>query len=393
MNVFRQIVAITGMNLRSVPLRLGTSSVIVIGIAAVVGVVVSVLGMTRSLSHTLVDTGRADRAVVLRGGADNESSSTVLVDAVATIKNAPGIARTPRGDAAATAEMLVAVNLARKEDGTRAGLTVRGIEPAAGTVRPEIQIIEGRTFQPGLREMIVGKGAHAEFRGVEIGDKVALRDSEWTVVGVFSSGGDASESRLMTDAATLLSAYQRTASNSVTVLLESEASFDEFKTALTTNPTLSVAVERETDYYLRQSTQATTFFTIVSNFVGGVMALGALFAALNTMYSAVSARTVEIATLRAIGFGAGGVVVSVLVESLALALLGALLGAAISWALFGGNTIALGNGVSSLVFEMQVTPTLLAIGIGWACLVGFLGGLFPAVRAARLPVATALRAS
>jgi putative ABC transport system permease protein len=312
---------------------------------------------------------------------------------VATIKNAPGIARTPRGDAAATAEMLVAVNLARKEDGTRAGLTVRGIEPAAGTVRPEIQIIEGRTFQPGLREMIVGKGAHAEFRGVEIGDKVALRDSEWTVVGVFSSGGDASESRLMTDAATLLSAYQRTASNSVTVLLESEASFDEFKTALTTNPTLSVAVERETDYYLRQSTQATTFFTIVSNFVGGVMALGALFAALNTMYSAVSARTVEIATLRAIGFGAGGVVVSVLVESLALALLGALLGAAISWALFGGNTIALGNGVSSLVFEMQVTPTLLAIGIGWACLVGFLGGLFPAVRAARLPVATALRAS
>ncbi len=211
-------------------------------------------------------------------------------------------------------------------------------------------------------------------------------------MGVFSSGGDASESRLMTDAATLLSAYQRTASNSVTVLLESEASFDEFKTALTTNPTLSVAVERETDYYQRQSTQATTFFTIVANFVGGVMALGALFAALNTMYSAVSVRTVEIATLRAIGFGAGGVVVSVLVESLALALLGALLGAGISWALFGGNTIALGNGVSSLVFEMQVTPTLLAIGVGWACLVGFLGGLFPAVRAARLPVATALRA-
>jgi putative ABC transport system permease protein len=393
MSVFRQIVAVTGMNLRSVPRRLGTSSVVVVGIAAVVGVVISVLGMTRSLSHALVDSGRADRAVVLRGGADNETSSSLLGDAVATIKNAPGIARTPQGDAAASAEMLVNVNLARKEDGTRAGLTVRGIEPAAVTVRPEIQIIEGRTFQPGLREMIVGKGAHSEFRGVEIGDRVSLRDSEWTVVGVFSSGGDASESRLMTDAATLLSAYQRTASNSVTVLLESEASFDDFKTALTTNPTLSVSVERETDYYQRQSTDATRFFTIVSNFVGFFMALGALFAALNTMYSAVSSRTVEIATLRAIGFGAGGVVASVLAESLALALLGALLGAAIAWVLFGGNTIALGNGVSSLVFEMRVTPALLGIGIAWACAVGFVGGLFPAVRAARLPVATALRST
>ena len=181
----------------------------------------------------------------------------------------------------------------------------------------------------------------------------------------------------MTDAATLLSAYQRTASNSVTVRLESESSFDEFKTALTTNPTLSVSVERETDYYARQSTQATTFFSIISYVVGGIMALGALFGALNTMYSAVSARAVEIATLRAIGFGASGVVVSVLAESLVLALLGALLGAAISWALFSGNTIALGNGVSSLVFEMQVTPTLLAIGVGWACAVGFIGGLVP----------------
>ena len=164
MSVFRQIAAVTGMNLRSVPRRLGTSSVVVIGIAGVVGVVVSVLGMTRSLSHALVDTGRADRAVVLRSGADNETSSTLLVDAVATIKNAPGIARTPQGDAAATAEMLVAVNLMRKKDGARAGLTVRGVEPTAAAVRPEIQLIEGRMFQPGLREMIVGKGAHGEFQ-------------------------------------------------------------------------------------------------------------------------------------------------------------------------------------------------------------------------------------
>jgi putative ABC transport system permease protein len=392
MSVFRQIAAVTAMNLRSVPRRWGTSSVVVIGIAGVVGVVVSVVGMNRSLAQTLVDSGRADRAVVLRGGADNEASSTLLVDAVATIKNAPGIARTRDGDAAATAEMIVNVTLSRKEDGTRAGLTVRGVEPQATAVRSEIELVEGRMFQPGLREMVVGKGARAEFQGVEIGDRVALRDSEWTVVGVFSSGGDVNESRLLADSATLLSAYQRTAVNSVTVLLDSEGSFDEFKTALTTNPTLSVAVEREVDYYARQSTRATSFFSIVANFVGGIMALGALFAALNTMYSAVSVRTVEIATLRAIGFGAGGVVVSVLAESLLLALVGAVLGAGVAWALFGGNTISLGNGVSSLVFEMQVTPALLGIGIGWACAVGFVGGLFPALRAARLPVAHALRA-
>jgi putative ABC transport system permease protein len=380
------------MNLRSLPRRLGTSSVVVIGIAGVVGVVISVLGMTRSLSHTLVDTGRPERAIVLRSGANNETSSSLLVDAVATIKNAPGIARTPRGDAVATAEMLVTVNMTRKEDGARAGITVRGIEPTAAAARPEIQLIDGRMFHPGLREMIVGKGAHGEFRGLDIGDRVSLRDSEWTVVGVFASGGDASESRLLADAATLLSAYQRTAVNSVTVLLASESSFDEFKTSLTTNPTLAVTVERETDYYARQSTQATSFFTIVAYVVGGLMAVGAVFAALNTMYTAVSTRAVEIATLRAIGFGAGGVVASVLAEALVLALLGALLGAAISWAMFNGNTIAMGNGLSSLVFEMSVTPALLAIGVGLACAVGFLGGLFPAVRAARLPVATALRA-
>jgi putative ABC transport system permease protein len=375
-----------------VPTRLGTSSVIVLGMALVVGVIVSVLGMTRSLSNTLVETGRPGRAIVLRAGATNEVSSSVLAAAIATIKNAPGIARTPDGDVAATAEMLTAVNMVRKEDGTAAGITVRGMEPPGVTVRPEIQLIEGRMFRPGLREAIVGRGAQSEFLGLEIGDRVGLRDSQWTVVGVFESGGDANESRLIADEATLLSAYQRTASNSVTVLLESEASFDEFKEALTTNPTLSVSVERESDYYLRQSDNANAFFGTVTAIVGIFMAVGALFAALNTMYSAVSTRAVEIATLRAIGFGAIGVVVSVLAESLVLALLGASVGAAGAGALFGGNTISLGNGTSSLVIQMQVTPALLGVAAASAVAVGFFGGLFPAVKAARLPVAMALRA-
>ena len=392
MSVFRQIGAVVGMNMRSIPRRLGTSCVVVIGIAGVVGVVISIFGMNRSLGQALVDSGRPNRAVVLRNGSDGEGSSTLLVDAVGTIKNAPGIARTPEGEAAASAEMITTANFKRKKDGSAAGLPIRGYEAQAFFVRPEIKIVEGRVFKPGLREVIVGRGAQKEFQGLAIGDKVPLRNSQWEVVGVFESGGDVNESRVIADEATLLSAYGRTAASSVTVLLTSEGAFDEFKEALTTNPTLSVSVERENEYYLRQSKNATTFFGFVATFVGGVMALGALFAALNTMYSAVSTRAVEIATLRAIGFGATGVVISVLVESLALALLGAVIGAAVAWGLFSGNTISLGNTTASLVFQMQVTPALLAVGIGWACAVGFVGGLFPAVRAARLPVATALRA-
>jgi putative ABC transport system permease protein len=215
----------------------------------------------------------------------------------------------------------------------------------------------------------------------------------WTIVGVFESGGDANESRLLTDSQTLMSAYKRTAANSVTVLLASEGSFDEFKTALTTNPTLSVSVERERDYYQRQSENANTFFDLVTTFVGVIMALGALFGALNTMYSAVSARTVEIATLRAIGFGAGGVVSSVLAEALLLSLTGALLGAGIAWLLFNGNTVGIGNNVGTLVFQMHITPALLGAGVLLACIVGLVGGLLPALRAARMPVATALRAT
>lgn len=390
--MFKQIWAVTTMNLKNMPARFASSTVVVIGIAGVVGVIVSVFGMTRSLSETLVDTGRLDRAIVLRAGADTEVSSTLLVDAVATIKNAPGIARGADGKPAATADMLVAVNLPRKENGTRAGVPVRGVGRETQAVRPELKLIDGRMFEPGLREMIVGRSAQREFQGLAIGDRVALRNSQWTIVGVFETGGDAHESSLMADADTLLSAYSRTAVNSVTVLLDSAEAFDEFKTALTTNPQLSVSVERELDYYQRQSKRSSAIFDIVTKFVGGIMALGALFAALNTMYSAVSARAVEIATLRAIGFGAGGVVVSVLVESLVLALVGAIIGAAVAWLLFGGSTVSLGGQTGSLVFKMHVTPALLGTGVGWACIVGFFGGLFPAVRAARIPVARALRA-
>jgi putative ABC transport system permease protein len=391
MSMFRQIASVTAMNLRSMPQRVASSSVVVVGIAGVVAVIMSVSALTRSMSDAVLATGSPDRAIVLRAGATGEFSSTLLVDAVATIKDAPGIARAA-GGLAASAEFVTGVNLLRKENGARAGLTVRGVDPAAVAVRPEVSIIDGRAFTPGLREILVGRGALEEFRGVAIGDEVALRDSRWTVVGVFESDGDANESSLMADAATLLSAYQRTAVNSVTVRLESEAAFEEFKTALTTNPTLSVSVDRESDYYARESAEAGDIFRIVGAAVAVFMGLGAIFAALNTMYSAVSARAREIATLRAIGFGAVGVVVSVLAESLVLSLIGASIGAAISWLMFNGNTVTLGDSLDTLVFKMQVTPALLGVGVLLAVGVGLIGGLFPAVRAARLPVATALRA-
>jgi len=390
--VFKQIASVTAMNLRSLPQRIGSSSVIVVGIAGVVAVILSVFGLTRSLSDAVLATGSPDRAIVLRAGATGEFSSTLLVDAVATIKDAPGIARAADGTPAATSNFVAAVNLFRKEDGARAGLAVRGVDPAVSAVRPEMTIVSGRLFTPGLRELIVGRSALEEFRSVGIGDEVVLRDGPWTVVGVFESGRDATESSLMTDAATLLSAYQRTAVNSVTVRLASKGAFEELKMALTTNPTLSVSVERETDFYRRESQDANQIFGLVGIAVGVFMGLGAIFAALNTMYSAVSVRTREIATLRAIGFGAGGVIVSVLAEALLLALIGAAVGGSIAWLLFNGNSVALGDSTGSIVFQMQVTPALLLLGVLLACSVGLIGGLLPALRAARLPVAAALRA-
>jgi putative ABC transport system permease protein len=389
--MLRQIAAVTALNLRGISQRLVASSVIVIGIMCVVGVLVSVLTMAGSLSDTLLSAGHAERAVVLRAGASSEIASTLSVDAVATIASAAGVARTASRDAAATGDMLVSVNFNRKSNGSLAPLVVRGVSELHG-VRPEIELIEGRLFSPGLREVIVGRNAQRAFAGLEIGDRVALRDSDWTVVGVYRSG-DVVESGMITDAATLLSAYQRAVVNSVTVRLESPESFDAFKTALTTNPSLSVDVLREPEYFAQQTEDLSSLFFFITYIVTGIMGAGALVGAVNTMYSAVSSRTLEIATLRAIGFGASGVVVSVLAEAVLLALLGACAGAAISWLLFSGDTISLGGGQGSLVAELAITPATLVTGVVGAATAGVLGGLFPALRAARLPVATALRAT
>jgi putative ABC transport system permease protein len=393
MSVLRQIGTVTAMNLRNIPQRLGTSLVIVIGIAGVVAVLVSVLAMAVGFNETIKNTGRPDRVIVLRGGSNSELSSTLSRDAALTIEDAPGIKKTDGGQPIASAESVVIVDLPQKGTGTGANVTLRGIGPQGWTLRPEIHLVEGRLFEAGKREIVVGKSAQAQFAGLELGGHIAFRDADWTIVGVFESHGDSHESELLADVETVLGAYRRNLYNSTTVLLASVDSFDEFKAALTTNPTLSVDVNREPDYYASLSEQLAKVLTFVAYFVGSIMAIGALFGALNTMYSAVSARSLEIATLRAIGFGAGAVVVSVFVEALLLALVGGAIGAAIAWIFFDGNAAnTLSGNFTQVVFRLSVTPGLIALGIAWAAAIGLIGGLFPAIRAARLPIATALRA-
>jgi putative ABC transport system permease protein len=272
---------------------------------------------------------------------------------------------------------------------------VRGTEARVLGVRPEAHIVQGRMFTPGLKEIIAGKGAQAQFANLNVGDKAAIRDGDWTVVGVFESGGDVHESEIWADLETLMAAGHRGAPTTVTAQLDNDDAFNTFKNALTTDPRLSVKPQREPDYYSSRSQALNGFITGLGYTVGVIMAIGALFGALNTMYAAVSTRTVEIATLRAIGFGGVPVVISVLIEALALSLAGGLIGAVFAYLLFNGFKVSTLNmqTFSQVAFAFKVTPDLLQQGIVWACVIGLIGGFFPALRAARLPIVDALRAS
>jgi putative ABC transport system permease protein len=394
MNVFKQIGAIGAMNLRSIPQRLGTSSVIVIGIAGVVAVLLSVMAMAVGIMSTISSTGRADRAIVLRAGSTAELQSSITRDAVLTISNAPGIKRSMDGKPLISAETITLMD-ATTADNSWANVVVRGVGPATMEMRPEMKIVEGRMFQPAVHELIVGQKVPRQFPGLAVGKRIEFANSSWEVVGMFESGGDQHESEVLGDSETVVSAARRGTFQPVSVLLDSPGRFEEFKTALTTNPTLEVDVKRESEYFKEQSGPIGRTISIIAYVVGGIMAVGALFGALNTMYSAVSQRTREIATLRALGFGPGAVVVSVFVEAVLLAFIGAVIGSTAAWLFFDGNVVSTSasGGISQLMFALTVTPALVALGIIWACAIGLLGGLFPAIRAARLPVATALRAT
>ncbi len=393
LNWLRQLLAVTRFSLGSIPQRAGSVSAAVCGIAGVVATLVGTLsigvGFRRALTlHTAPDT-----AIVLRQGADSETVSFLTGQEVRLVADAPGVRR-DAGGPQVSAELLIIVNLPKRTTGTDANVLVRGVQGAAWRVRDRFEMLAGRRFEPGRNEVMVGRGAAGAYRGLEIGDTLRLGQAEWTVVGHFTTGGGLADSEIWADAFTLQTAYQRgNTYQSVLVRLETPARFEAFREALAADPRLNLKALRQDEFYAEQSRVVYTLITGLGSLVAGLMGLGAVFGALNTMYSAVAARTREIATLRALGFGNGPVVWSVLAESVLLALAGGAIGGGIAYLAFDGYRTATMNwqSFSQVAFAFNVTPGLLAQGIAYATLIGLVGGLFPALRAARLPVVAGLR--
>jgi putative ABC transport system permease protein len=389
----QQVAVVALVNLGSLPQRWGASVSAAAGVAGVVAVLVAVLSIGEGFRSTLATTGSLDSAIVLRGGTDTEMNSYLTLDDTRIVADAPGILRGADGPVASS-ELFVIVDIPKLSTGTDANVPLRGVQPAAFDVRRNVRIVAGRRFEPGRNEILAGLGAVGQFAGLDVGRRLRWGENEWTVVGHFTSDGTLSESELWCDVHVLQPAYRRGNSfQSVYVRLSSAAAFGPFKDALTSDPRLDVKVMRERDYYSEQAETLHRIITGLGFFIAVLMGVGAVFGALNTMYSAVAARTREIATLRAIGFRAGPVVLSVLAESLVLALAGGLIGGLAAYLTFHGYRAATLNwdSFSQVAFAFRITPRLLAQGLAAALVMGLVGGLFPAWRAARLPVAAALR--
>lgn len=392
-NWLSQVASVTWFGVRTIRERKGSSLAAVVGIAGVVAVLVGVLSIAQGFVRTMRIAAAADTAIVLRSGANTEMMSGLTREDTRIIADAPGVARSDAGPLA-SAELFVVINLPKRSTATDANVPLRGVEQAAYEVRKDFAIVEGRPFDWGRNEVIVGRAAAEEFSGLKLGSDIEVGANTWTVVGIFSENGGVAESEIWTDAGVLQPAYSRgNTFQSVYAKLESPEAFVEFKDALTTDPRLNVKVMRQTDYYADQSTLVSNLITGLGSLIAGLMGIGAVIGALNTMYTAVSARTREIATLRALGFRSGPVVLSVLIESLLLALIGGVSGGVLAYFAFDGFRAATINwdSFSQVAFAFDVTPALLLQGVVYAALIGLVGGLFPAIRAARLPVAAALR--
>jgi len=390
----QQTLSITQVGLTTLPARWGASSVIVVGIAGVVGVLVALLAMGAGFRATLGASGSDDVAIVLRAGAQTEANSVLGHDSVTLLGQQPGVARDATGQPIVSPELALVASLPKKGTKLDANVQIRGVGPAAWRIRRDLRIVEGRRFQPGLRELNVGASAEREFAGLGIGATVKLNNQTWTVVGIFKAN-DSVDSEIWADSDIVGSTYRRGSSRtSVLVQLVDAGALDAYKAAVASNPQLQVDVETTRAYFARQSEATARLINILGNSIAVIMAIGALFGALNSMYAAVSTRSREIATLRAIGFRGLPVVVSVMLETMLLALAGGLLGALATWLIFRHYTVStISQNFSSVMFRFQVSPTLMWLGIKWALAIGFVGGLFPALRAARLPVTTALRES
>jgi putative ABC transport system permease protein len=393
MNWLSQTIAVTAVNVRSIGQRLGSSAVAIVGIAGVVIVFTAVLSIAEGFAAAMRGTGDPQTVIVLRSGSDTEMTSGFSGEQTRLIAEAPGLERGPAGPKASP-ELFVIVGHPLKRSGTDANVPLRGVTAAALDVRPQIRIVEGRMFSAGTNEIVVGRAASQQFTGLAVGSNVRWGESSWQVVGIFDAGGSVSESEIWSDARVLQGAYRRGNSfQSVYARLQSADSLQTFKDALTTNPRLNVSVIREPDYYAQQSQVLQSVIRNIGVGIAILMGLGAVFGAVNTMYSAVASRTREIATLRALGFGAMPVVMSVLAEALLLSLVGGVVGGLLAWAAFDGYQTATMNwqSFSQVAFAFAVTPSLLIRGLFYAALMGLLGGMLPAIRAARLPVVTALR--
>ena len=393
MNWLTQTIAVTGVNLRSVRERLGSSAVAIFGIVGVVIVFVGVLSIAEGFRSAMKATGDEDTVMVMRSGADSEMTSGLSGEHARIIQDKPGVVRDAVGPLASP-ELLVIVDHPLRRSGTDANVPLRGVEPAAFRVHTNVKIVEGRAFEPGRNEIVVGRAASRQFVDLSIGSNIKWGENVWQVVGIFEAGGSAAESELWCDAKVLQPAYHRGNSyQSVYLRLASHDAFDTLKDALTTDPRLNVSAIREPEYYERQSQVLQTVIRRIGFVIAGLMGIGAIFGAVNTMYNAVASRTREIATLRALGFGSVPVVFSVLAEAVVLSIIGGLIGGAIAWAAFDGFQTSTMNfqSFSQVAFAFAVTPSLLARGLFYAVVMGIVGGLLPAIRAARLPVVTALR--
>ncbi len=392
MSGLNQIVAVTWLNLRNLPQRVGSSVVAVVGVAAVVLVFAAVLSMAKGFERTMIAAGSDDTAIIMRGGSTSELNSGLSNEQVLIIADAPGVLKD--GDTAVlSAELYVIVDVKKKSTNSDANVPFRGVQPGAFDVRNGVRLVDGRMFEEGKNEILVGRAAQQEFMGLETGATIRFGQSDWDIVGVFEANGSVSESELWTDVRVLQGSYRRGNSfQSVRVRLQGNDSLAELEAALEEDPRIDADVMTEREYYSSQAEPLVRFIRFIGYPLTILMAIGAIFGALNSMYSSVSVRGKEIATLRALGFGPLSVLISTLVESTLLALIGGLIGGAIAFLVFNGYQVStLGASFSQVVFDFAVTPELLVDGLKAALIIGAVGGLFPAIRAARLPVAQALR--
>ncbi len=394
--MFGRTLALLGMNLQSLPARWGVAAVVVICLAGVSGVMVSMLAMAEGFEQTFVRAARADRVIVLTTGETFESGSSIGRDQLALLLQAPGLARLADGKPAASVERFTTSTLPlARSPGRDGNLVLRGVSKEVFAVRPEVRLAAGRMFTPGLRELVVGRSAQRQFDGLALGKEVSLSGVVWRVVGEFQSSGSALESEAWGEVEVVMNAYNQSGYSSVTALLDSPAAFATYKAAVTGNPLLSHTPLREADYYAAQGGTLSTAMRVIGYVVASIMGLGALFAAINTMYASIEARGVELATLRALGFDGPTLVVSVLIESVLLCGVGALLGGALAYLMFNGYTVSTisSGSFSQVSFAFSVSPALLLQGAIWAAVIGLAGGLLPALRAVRVPITEALRAT